>query len=115
MQVQIRGRRIDLTAALRGHVERRLQFALSRFGDRIGRVAVQLADINGPRGGDDKSCRINVSVRPSKTVFVEAVKADLCAAIDQAAERAGRSVGRELELDRVFEGAANGPRRSKTR
>ena len=65
MQLQVRGRNIELTEALRAHVERRLQFALSRFGQRIGRVLVRLADVNGPRGGDDKSCHVDVNLFPS--------------------------------------------------
>jgi ribosome-associated translation inhibitor RaiA len=58
VQVQVRGRNIELTEELRAHVERRLQFALSRFSQRIDRVVVRLADANGPRGGDDKNCPI---------------------------------------------------------
>lgn len=41
VQVQIRGRNIELTEALRAHAERRLQFALSRFGERIAGEAVR--------------------------------------------------------------------------
>ncbi len=103
MQLQVRGRNIELTEALRAHVERRLQFALSRFGQRIGRVLVRLADVNGPRGGDDKSCHVDVNLFPSGKVLVEDLDADLYAAIDRAAERVGRSVVRELEREREFD------------
>jgi ribosome hibernation promoting factor len=109
VHVQIRGRNIDPTEALRAHVERRLQFALSHFGERIGLVTVRLVDINGPRGGDDKSCRVDVRLRPSGNVFVEDVKADLYAAIDRAAERAGRSVSHELDRSRVRRGHRQAP------
>jgi hypothetical protein len=36
------------------HIERRLRFALARFGSRVERVIVFLHDRNGPRGGIDK-------------------------------------------------------------
>ena len=58
MKFGIQGRHIELTAALLAHVERRLRFALSRFGQKIRLAAVQLADLNGPRGGLDKQCRV---------------------------------------------------------
>lgn len=115
MQLQIRSRSIELTDALRAHVERHLQFALSRFGDRIGRVTVHLVDAGGPGAGGDKTCRIDVTLRPSGEVVVEDTQADLHAAIDRATERTGRSVTRELEIDRVFDGSAARPRGSRNR
>ena len=48
-------------ATLPDHIERRLRFALDRFGDRIARVFVFLHDRNGPRGGIDKICRVLVA------------------------------------------------------
>ena len=68
MNFSIRGRHIELTAALLGHVERRLRFALSRFGQKIRQVAVQLLDLNDPRGGLDKQCRVTVTLSPSGKV-----------------------------------------------
>ena len=76
MKFGIRGRHIELTAALLGHVERRFRFALSRFGQKIRLVAVQLGDLNGPRGGLDKQCRVTVTLSPSGKVIVGATGAD---------------------------------------
>ena len=102
MNFSIRGRHIELTAALLGHVERRLRFTLSRFGQKIRQVAVQLLDLNGRPGGLDKRCRVTVTLTlsPSGKVMVEASDADLHAAIDRAADRLERSVKRELERRR---------------
>lgn len=100
MNFSIRGRHIELTAALLAHVERRLRFALSRFGQKIRQVAVQLLDLNGPRGGVDKQCRVTVTLSPSGKVMVGATDADLPTAIDRAADRLERSVIRALERAR---------------
>ena len=100
MNFSIRGRHIELTAALLAHVERRLRFALSRFGQKIRQVAVQLLDLNGPRGGLDKQCRVTVTLSPSGKVMVGATDADLPTAIDRAADRLERSVIRALERAR---------------
>lgn len=100
MQIDIQARNFSLTNALRGHVERRLGFALSTRDDHIQRVLVRLSDINGPRGGADKCCHIHVLLPHLPDVVIEDTEADLYAAIDRAADRAGRTVGRRLARHR---------------
>jgi len=97
MTLDIRGITIDLSAAVRAHIERRLRFALGRFSGRIGRVVVRIADENGPRGGRDKRCRIAARLGRRGTVLVEERGEDLQAMIDVAAERMGRVVARSLQ------------------
>ena len=103
MQIDVRARRIELDEALRAHVERRLRFALSRFGGCIAKVTVRFDDANGTRGGVDKQCDIDVALRPSGNVRVEDIDADLRAALDRAADRAARAVGRDLQRRREEE------------
>ena len=55
-------------------MERRLDFALGRFGGRISQVTVGLEDLNGPRGGADKRCRLAVRLVPSGKVTIEETK-----------------------------------------
>ncbi len=101
MQIDIQARNFPLTDALRGHIERRLGFAMSIRDDHIQRVRVRLSDINGPRGGADKCCHIQVVLPPLPDVVIEDTETDLYAAIDRAADRAGRTVGRRLARQRV--------------
>ena len=96
MQIDIQARNFPLTSALRSHIKRRLGFALSTKDDHIQRIAVRLSDINGPRGGADKCCHIQVLLPHLPDVVIEDTKADLYTAIDLAADRAGRTVGRRL-------------------
>lgn len=112
MKIHVRSKQIELDENLRAHIERRLEFSLARFSPRIQRVTVQLTDVNGPRGGEDKLCRIEVRMQPTGTVFVEDRDADLSAAIDRSAEKIGRSVGRALDRERVLERRAR-PERGK--
>lgn len=100
MQVDIRARKILVDEALRAHVDRRLRFALSRFGERVVRVTVRFEDANGARGGVDKQCRIDVALRPSGSILVEDIDADLHAVVDRAADRAARAVSRDLQRRR---------------
>lgn len=111
MDVQINIRNADLADALRAYVERRLHFALGRFIGRLGRVKVQISDINGPRGGVDKSCRISAELLPGRRlVLQEAVDANLYVAVDNATERIGRSFGRKLARDRELRSAGESVR-----
>ena len=96
MQIEIQARNFPLTGALRNHIKRRLGFALSTRGDHIQRVIVRLSDINGPRGGSDKCCHIQVVLAQRPDVVIEDTETDLYTAIDRAADRAGRTVGRRL-------------------
>ncbi|MEE9145814.1 MAG: HPF/RaiA family ribosome-associated protein, partial [Candidatus Tectomicrobia bacterium] len=73
-----------------------LRFTLSRFGGRIARVVVCLGVLKASRGGTDTGCRITVSFVRLSQVIVEDTDVDMCAAINRAANRAGRAVQRRL-------------------
>lgn len=103
MKIHVRSKHFAVDEALRCHIERRLEFSLGRCSPRILRTTVQLLDLNGPRGGEDKACRIEVRLRPTGTLFVEDRDADLFAAVDRAADRTGRSVARALKRERELE------------
>jgi ribosomal subunit interface protein len=96
MQIDIQARHFDLTRALRVHVKRRLDFALGNRYSHIQRILVRLSDINGPRGGEDKHCRIQVVLPNLEDVVIEDTETNLYLAISRAADRAGRTVARKL-------------------
>ena len=97
MKIDIRGHRIELTEALRTHIERRLQFALRQFGARVTAVTVTVEDLNGPRGGVDKQCRITVVLASTSHLRVEVLSTEITAAVDQAADHLARAIAREFE------------------
>lgn len=103
MQVHIQALNFALTDGLRDHIERRLAFALSARDEHIPRVRVRLTDINGPKGGRDMCCHIQVALRGLPDVVVKDTEADVHTAIDRAADRASRTVMRQLrrKVDRV--------------
>jgi len=97
MQIDIQTRNFALTNALRNYAERRLRFALTWADNRIQKIFVRLSDINGPRGGEDKRCQMQVVLAGLPDVVVEDTEASLYFAIDRAADRAGRTVMRKLD------------------
>lgn len=96
MRINIVQQGVELGPDMKDHVERRIQFALSRFATRIREVGVRLADVNGNRGGIDQHCRIIVQLIPKAKIVIEDIGADHREVIDRAADRAGRAVAREL-------------------
>ena len=103
MQIDIQSSGFTLTHALGEYAERRLRFALVHAGGRVRQVAVRLFDVNGPRGGIDKHCRIRVTMNGFAMVVIEDAEADFYLAIDRAADRVGRTVMRRLAQRNAFE------------
>lgn len=103
MQVTIHASGFVLTEALRRYTEQRIRTALGWAGQHLRTLAVFLADINGPRGGIDKRCRVQVQLTAGRSVIIEDIEADLYTAIDRAADRADRAVLRQVERKRGFD------------
>lgn len=96
MIVDIHGQGFTVTPALAEHMRRRLGFVLTRHSGRIQRVAIRVGDENGPRGGVDKYCRIQVHLLDAPVAVIKDVGAELYAVIDRAADRVGRVVVKYL-------------------
>ena len=90
MHFEIHAKDIPISEQLRGHIERRLCFALERFARRIRKVRVSVGDLNGPRGGVDKRCRVTIVLIPSTTIALEDWDSNIYVAIDRVADKAGR-------------------------
>ena len=100
MQMNIQCCGFDLTPGLRDYTKKRLAYIL-RFGSAyIMRLTVRLSDVNGPRGGEDKRCCIELRLKGLSDVVIEDTETDLYAAIDRAAERAARTLARRLTRSR---------------
>jgi CBS domain-containing protein len=100
MPAYIRATGTKVDRADRDYIRRKLGRKLGKFSDDVKRVSVRIEDINGPRGGVDKRCRIKVVLRGLPSVVVEEKDAALQGAIDRALERAAQTVSRHLERRR---------------
>lgn len=97
MNINIQARGFDLTEGIREHTRKRLQFALGWANHEVRSITVYLSDVNGPRGGNDKRCRIQIPIAGSRDVVIEDAEDDLYVAINRAAERTERTMARRLE------------------
>jgi hypothetical protein len=79
-------------AKLRTLAERRVRQALKRLAWLAPRVRVHLSDINGPRGGIDKRCQVELITDGGKPVVVTSLAKDWFSALQSALARAARSL-----------------------
>jgi hypothetical protein len=101
MKLSFRTRHIVLTPELRDQMQRRLDFALGRLIAAVRAIDVTIVDVNGPKGGADKQCRIRVRGL-SRDIVIEQTGIDTLSTFSVAAERAGRAVARSLARGRIF-------------
>jgi putative sigma-54 modulation protein len=97
MQVDIQVRQLPPSRSLKVYTQRRIRFALTRFEERIQRVSMWLSDVNGPKGGKDKHCRLHVALAGNTSIVIEDIHENLYVAINRAIDRAGQSLVRKLD------------------
>ncbi len=100
MEIAIKVRQLKLNQETSTSMERRLRFALGRFGDSIKEVKVRLMDLNEPKGGLDKECLVVVKLRKGGEVIVQGNGKDCNTTLNYCADRIGRAVERELTRNR---------------
>ena len=89
----------EITDEKMANIESRIRLALSRFATKIACVTVKLTLAANP-DKEHKMCRIEVLLRPARTLTVEHTDADLQTAIDRAFAQVARSVERKLRRER---------------
>lgn len=104
MQVEVMARKLKLGADRREWILQRARFALGRFGDRIRIARIHLQDVNGPRGGWDARCLVEVGLRRSGQLVVEAIDQNMEVAAATALDRMARRVREEFSRRRDSRG-----------
>ncbi len=97
MRVFIRHHGLDLTTDDRQMIERVMGHALDRIEHDVLSVTVFLADINGPKGGIDKECRVLLHLKQRGFCAIEDKDDDLTRMMDRIADRVHHTVSRHLD------------------
>jgi|GEM_PF-1006223 len=77
--------------------ESRITASFAKFSNNVKAIELTTRDINGPRGGIDKECRVLVKLKRMQDIVVTVQDESLSKAIPSAINRAARSVGRAIE------------------
>ncbi|MBK6593475.1 MAG: HPF/RaiA family ribosome-associated protein [Burkholderiales bacterium] len=96
MQVIFESRDAD-GAQMRDLSVERVRFALRRLTAMVPRAKVQFSDVNGPRGGIDKRCQVELSTDAAGTVVIASLARDWRTALDRSLGRATRVLTRSLQ------------------
>jgi hypothetical protein len=75
----------------------KIEASFSKFGINVVSIELHVEDVNGPKGGIDKSCRIVVKLRKMEDVVVAVEEVAFSKAISRAIRRAERAVGRKIQ------------------
>jgi ribosome-associated translation inhibitor RaiA len=92
--ITIRQIGVELTAEFRESFEIRLQQSLRRLGRRLQKVNAFISDLNGPKGGIDKHCRVVVHLKRQPSLVIEERDSELDSLIDRLIDRLGQTAAR---------------------
>ncbi len=112
MQIEVNSTSVDYTPEVREFLQRRFDAAFDRFQKQIRELRVRLSDLNGPRGGVDKSCRVSIKLTPRGEMVLEQRGDEIHATIASAVERASENLAQRLAKQRD---AVRQPRRPRVR
>lgn len=96
MQIIVESRDADATP-MRELSIARVRFALRRLRVLVPRARVQFSDVNGPRGGVDKRCQVELKTDSAGTVVIASLARDWRTALDRSLSRATRVLTRSLQ------------------
>lgn len=85
---------------LREVAEQRLRFVMRRAVALLPRVKVQLSDLNGPRGGIDKRCRLEFTPERGGPIVVISTAQDWRRAFEDALARGSHALVRSWQRRR---------------
>ncbi len=88
---------------LREWASQRVAFAFRRHPWVAPRATIRLSDLNGPRGGLDKECVIEVSSAGATPVIIRSVAHNWQAALNRALARATVALQRMLRRSRELD------------
>jgi len=92
--ITIRQINVELTAEFRESFEIRLEQALRCLGRRLQKVNAFITDLNGPKGGVDKHCRVVVHLKRQPSLVIEERDSELSCLIDRLLDRLGQTAAR---------------------
>lgn len=98
MKVNLRGVHLELTEALKTHVQKHLVDPIAHFYDsEAAEIEIHLRDTNGPKGGQDMECAVTVRVPHAQSIHVTETSDDMYKSIDLCRDRVEKAAKRMIE------------------
>lgn len=100
MILEINNKQAGIDKNITSEAKRLLKFSMSRFEGTVTRVKIHFSDLNGPKGGIDKRCRVSVKLKKAGQVVVLSEGENYIEALSNCLERLVRSIRREIRKRR---------------
>ena len=97
MEVSLRTVGFRSTSAITSFVNEQVGNAVGRLGHLVSSVSVTLRDENGPKGGIDKVCKVQVVLAQKGRIVIEERGDDIYKSIALAAHRVSAVISRKKE------------------
>ena len=111
MQIQLNSAQgVSMSPALEAHIHKHLQGVERRFGERLTRIEVYLTDVNGPKGGVNKQCKLEARPRGGDPLMAEFLHENAYDSVTGATKRLESVLGNYFgKLDRRTSGKRPAP------
>lgn len=100
MEIVIHGSHVTIPDRTKAAITKRVETSFKRLADHISRVHVTLGDINGPKGGVDKTCRVQAEGFEFPPIVADERDSVLTAAINRAVAKVKNNLARQIERRR---------------
>jgi len=94
--LDVRAHGFAMTNAIRTYATEHVAGRLAKHARAIQTMVVRFDDVNGSKGGADKLCEVEVTLRRRNPIVVRELDDDLRAAMARAADRIQQAVARAL-------------------
>ena len=102
MQTIIQSQDFALTGALKSFIQDHANKSMNSCNTHIKQLNIRLKDINGPKGGEDKECCVEVKLANSAPIVVTKRSSDAYQSIRMALSRASRITLRKVGKRRTL-------------
>lgn len=97
MRVQLTVRHLNLDNATKEYAESKIVRAVEHLvGERATTLEIELSDAQGARGGEKRTCKVNMTLPRIRPLHVEASDVDIRRAVDLCAEKIDQVVKRTM-------------------
>ena len=96
LKVRIQRTYIEVSPEELAQIQKAFSFAIDRFGHVVRDVDVTLVDINGPRGGVDKRCNVQLRLYPRGLLVVRSTGSSLMETVNDACDKMRQVIAKRL-------------------
>ncbi len=100
MDVTLDTRKVAVPATYKSRLARRVSGFFTRFDHSVRRLHVTLKDVNGPKGGRDKVCQLNIEMTDGNQIIVQERSNRFVRAMGLCIRRARGVVARQVKKKR---------------